>query len=61
MDRQKAVFIALSDFFGEKPKISWFSETDKKTHFFCGKALFFEMFLWNMERSFGNPAEIFST
>ena len=40
MDRQKAVFTALSSFFGEKLKISWFSETDKKTHYFLRESTF---------------------
>ena len=40
MDKQKAVFTALSSFFGEKPKIPWFSETDKKTPYFLRESTF---------------------
>ena len=40
MVKQKAVFTALSSFFGEKPKIPWFSETDKKTPYFLRESTF---------------------
>ena len=55
-DRQKAVFTALSSLFWRKAKeIANFAKLLKRFIIFCGKTLFFEMLLWNMESSFGNP------
>ena len=60
MGRQKAVFTALSSFFGEKPKISWFSETDKKTHyFFAGKHFSSKCFCETWKAVLATPPKIF--
>ena len=60
MDRQKAVFTALSSFFGEKPKISWFSETDKKTHYFLRESTFLRNVSVKHGKQFWQPRRIFS-
>ena len=60
MGRQKAVFTALSSFFGEKPKISWFSETDKKTHyFFAGKHFSSKCFCETWKAVLATPLKFF--
>ena len=62
MDKQKAVFTALSRFVCREAKeFADFLKLLKRLILFYGKALFFEMFLWNMESSFGNPDENFPT
>ena len=62
MDRQKAVFTALLRFFCREAKeVADFPKLLKRLILFCGKALFFELFQWNMESSFGKPDENFPT
>ena len=62
MDRQKAVFTALSSLFGRKAKeFAEFPKLLKTLIIFCGKAAFFELILWKMENNFANPDEKFPT
>ena len=47
-------------FFGEKPKISWFSETDKETHyFFAGKHFSSKCFCETWKAVLATPLKFF--
>ena len=52
---------SIQVFCREAKEFADFPKLLKRLILFCGKALFFELFLWNMESSFGNPDDFFPT